>query len=196
MLDEARELDWVPRLVRLRQYQREKAEEELKLNLKRNPTEKELISELNKTNYSSSNNPKATQKNQGERIIKDTQSVIKMVRLGTMDGRRETVDSFDYVHGEPHLGRNLGNKNVFDPEEVMLKKEIAEMINKGLSREEQLILRLYFYEGMSQKEIGENVVGICGARVSQKKSILIKVLKSKGEKLSRALEDYVSKYLD
>ena len=62
-----------------------------------------------------------------------------------------------------------------DPQEEQEKRNVAELIG-NLSSVEQLILKLYYHEGMTMKEIG-TTLDLSESRVSQMHSAIIEQLK-------------------
>lgn len=65
---------------------------------------------------------------------------------------------------------------------------LAEHLTRGLSREERLVLLLYYYEQMTMKEIG-TVLGLSESRVSRvHKGILLRLRKRFGETVDDALQ--------
>ena len=74
-----------------------------------------------------------------------------------------------------------------DPSNLITRELLTEHIGKGLTREERLILILYYYEGLTMAEIGQ-VLNLSESRVSQiHKDILIRLRQRFGSSLAEEL---------
>ncbi len=157
ILDELRNMDWVPRLVRARAHQLSRATQSLESELGRKPTDKETAKELNLP-------PK-----EFDRLQKDAQAV----GLISLDGQ---------------LGDNNGDKDIReidvlkddrsqDPLIEAQKRDLKNLLTKGLTRAERLIIILYYYEEMTMKEIGATL-DLSESRVSQMHSSIVARLKA------------------
>ena len=69
----------------------------------------------------------------------------------------------------------------------MQRKDLRELITKGLSRAERLIVVLYYFEGMTMKEIGATL-DLSESRVSQMHSSILARLKVQMQHRTRELE--------
>ena len=67
------------------------------------------------------------------------------------------------------------------------RRDLRELITKGLSRAERLIIVLYYYEGMTMKEIGATL-DLSESRVSQMHSSILARLKAQMQHRMRELE--------
>ncbi len=155
MLDELRSMDWVPRLVRNRASRLEAAVRGLQAELGRAPTEAELASRmgLNKPDF--------------DKLRRDanTVSVVSLSRkYYESDSSREVLE-IDI----------LADQDGINPEDDQEKRDVAELISR-MTRIEQLILNLYYHEGMTMKEIGQSL-DLSESRVSQMHSAIINQLK-------------------
>ncbi len=156
MLDELRSMDWVPRLVRNRSSRLEAAVRGLQAELGRAPTESELASRmgLNKPEFAKL------------RRDANTVSVISLSRkYYESDSNREVLE-IDI----------LKDQGGVDPQYEQEKRDVAELIGR-MTRLEQLILNLYYHEGMTMKEIGRSL-DLSESRVSQMHSAIINQLKN------------------
>ena len=141
--DGLRQLDWVPRSVRSRARNVEKAFSELEHKLGRGPTDDELAAHLRIT---------------PEDLTKWL-SAIARTTIGPLDraiaGGGEPPAPDDAVSGSPSA--------VVEERELSLimRDEI-----KKLPEREKLVLSLYYDEGLTLAEIGE-VLGVTESRVSQ-----------------------------
>jgi RNA polymerase sigma factor for flagellar operon FliA len=157
ILDELRSMDWVPRLVRARASQLTKATQSLKTHLGRKPTEKETAEELDI-------NMEAFSK-----IIKDA-NAVGVVSLDSQ---------YDDVEGEKNVREIdiVKDKKSKDPFTEAQKQDLKNLLTKGLTRAERLIVVLYYYEEMTMKEIGATL-DLSESRVSQMHSSIIARLKA------------------
>ena len=97
---------------------------------------------------------------------------------------------------EPQTGQNgrgparswdVGDKRSDDPSAGMSREMLTEYITRGLSREERLVLVLYYYEELTMSEIGA-VLKLSESRVSQiHKDILQRLRQRFGSTLSEEL---------
>ncbi|MBQ4080659.1 MAG: FliA/WhiG family RNA polymerase sigma factor, partial [Thermoguttaceae bacterium] len=146
MLDELRKMDWVPRLVRSRARKLSEANKELSERLGRMPTQDELAEHLK------------VDKAELSRVMSDA-NAAGLVSLNKKwfetDGSKDVseIDLIEDERGE-------------DPTSRMQRSDIIRMVTKGLSRNERMILILYYYEEMTMKEVGATL-DLSESRVSQ-----------------------------
>ena len=152
MLDELRKMDWVPRLVRSRARKLSEANKELSERLGRMPTQDELAEHLK------------VDKAELSRVMSDA-NAAGLVSLNkkwfATDGSKDVseIDLIEDERGE-------------DPTSRMQRSDIIRMVTKGLSRNERMILILYYYEEMTMKEVGATL-DLSESRVSQMHSAII-----------------------
>ena len=149
VLDYLRELDWMPRTTRERVKKVQDAINTLEKKLHRTPTDQEIGAFT------------GLDENLVQKALIDSSRIVVSLDLD---------DSFDTAEGEGlSLHEKLVDKNQVDPseqyEEVEYQGFLVEQI-KSLTEREQLILSLYYYEGLTFKEIGE-VLEISESRVCQ-----------------------------
>lgn len=157
ILDELRKMDWVPRLVRARAHQLSKATQALEANLGRKPTEQETAKEMNLDGE------------EFDRLKRDA-NAISLLSLNTRYGEDE---------GEKDLREIdvLKDKKSANPLTKAQKRDLKELLTKGLTRAERLIIVLYYYEEMTMKEIGA-ALALSESRVSQMHSSIVARLKA------------------
>ncbi|HEX8910861.1 MAG TPA: FliA/WhiG family RNA polymerase sigma factor [Humisphaera sp.] len=157
ILDELRSMDWVPRLVRSRSAKVEAANKSLETQLGRAPTKEEVAARLQV--------PMA----EYEKMAKDA-STVGVVSLNRKwyetDGNKD-VREIDV----------LEDKRGANPVREMARKDLKDLITKGLSRAERLIIILYYFEEMTMKEIGMTL-DLSESRVSQMHSSILARLKA------------------
>jgi RNA polymerase sigma factor for flagellar operon FliA len=157
ILDELRSMDWVPRLVRSRASQLTKATRSLEAHLGRKPTEKETAEEME------------MDVNEFERLQKDANATAVV----SLDSTFSENDSDKDIR-EIDLIRDRKSTN---PVTEAQKRDLKELLTKGLSRAERLIIVLYYYEEMTMKEIG-STLDLSESRVSQMHSSIVDRLKA------------------
>ena len=158
ILDEVRRMDWFSRTLRQKQSRVQSAIQELTQSLGRFPEEEEIAvnMELKLDDY---------------RLMLSEISHLGCVSL------HETID--DSEHGACLLD-NLADESLINADEMLetheLTLEIAGHIER-LSEKERLVITLYYYEELTQKEIAE-VLDLSEGRVSQLHSQALIKLKS------------------
>ena len=157
ILDELREMDWAPRLVRSRTSQIDKARFSLQMKLGRNPSDDELREELD------------VDEEAFAKIRKDGNAagLVSLSRKWFETDSNKDVREIDVLK-DPKQSSPLN-----DAQRQCLK----ELITKGLNRAERLIIILYYYEEMTMKEIGA-AMDLSGSRISQMHSSIIQRLKA------------------
>jgi len=152
MLDELRKMDWVPRLVRSRARKLAEANKELTDKLGRLPTREELAERL------------CIDQAELTRVMSDA-NAANLVSLNKKwfetDGSKD-VSEIDLVEDE------RGE----DPTKRLQKSDVIRLVTRGLSRNERLIIILYYYEEMTMKEVGATL-DLSESRVSQMHSAII-----------------------
>ena len=76
-----------------------------------------------------------------------------------------------------HLIVEMFHERGADPVREIQRKDLKELITKGLSRAERLIIILYYFEEMTMKEIGATL-DLSESRVSQMHTSIIMRLKA------------------
>ena len=157
ILDELRAMDWVPRLVRNRAHKLEATTRQLEAELGRSPCEEELAGRLKL--------PRA----QFDKLLRDATAVslVSLSRKYYESDSSRDICEIDIL--EDKRGR--------DPVKEIQKRDLKELIIRGLSRAERLILILYYYEEMTMKEIGATL-DLSESRVSQMHSSILSRLKN------------------
>ncbi len=166
ILDELRKMDWVPRLVRARIHQLERAYQKLERRHGRLPSDNEIAREL------------GVSLQQLDRLYKEINAA------GTDRVNRRALEK-DVASIQPAM-ETVEDKRARDPLFTAQKHELVEYLTKGLSRKERLILLLYYYEELTFKEIGASL-GLSESRVSQLHSKLIFRLRFQLRKKSTVL---------
>jgi RNA polymerase sigma factor FliA len=148
IIDELRSIDWIPRSVRAKARDVEKALAALELRLRRTPTEQELADELGVQ-------------------VKDLRQMLTQVSLVSVVALDESFSGED--NERQALVDTLQDPKAPDPEssyeDVEMRQLLAQSINR-MSEREKTVLVLYYFEGMTLAQIGQ-VLGVTESRVCQ-----------------------------
>lgn len=157
ILDELRSMDWVPRLVRSRSSKLDHAQKALEVELGRAPTNEELAGKMD------------VGMEEFEKIYRDAQatSIVSLNRKWYETDSNKDVREIDV----------LEDKRTGNPVRDLQRKDLKELMSKGLSRAEKLIVTLYYFEEMTMKEIGATL-DLSESRVSQMHSSILARLKA------------------
>ncbi|MCE2966905.1 MAG: FliA/WhiG family RNA polymerase sigma factor [Phycisphaerales bacterium] len=167
ILDELRAMDWVPRLVRVRSAKVAQAVQRFEMRTGRSPTEDELTIELGVDNE------------EWEKIHRDSKAVGTTSidrKLFRSDGNKD-VTEIDIIKDDTQSNPVIESQ----------RRDLKELLTKGLSRAERLIVTLYYYEELTMKEIGITL-DLSESRVSQMHSSILARLKTHMLNRRRELE--------
>ena len=150
IIDELRSLDWVPRSVRARAREIERANAKLENRLQRAPTDEEMAAELGIS----------TEEFQDALVQISHSSIAALDELWSVsDSSGDQVSLLDTLH----------DPDAPDPERVVDAAELKDRVADSIARlpeREKLVIALYYYENLTLREIGE-VLGVTESRVSQ-----------------------------
>ena len=173
IIDELRTLDWVPRSVRSRAREIERAMAELEAKLMRAPTDEEISARIG-----------ITPDELGESLTEISRSSIAALdELWTASPGGDQVALIDTI--EDTSGP--------DPQLELSQTEMREALGEAIARlpeREKLVITLYYYEELTLREIGV-VLGVTESRVSQLHTKAILRLKARlggGSPLREQLE--------
>ncbi|MBY0307569.1 MAG: FliA/WhiG family RNA polymerase sigma factor [Phycisphaerales bacterium] len=172
ILDELRAMDWVPRLVRSRTSKVAHIKDQFEMRNGRAPTDAE-VSEL-----------LGTSGEELEKILKDSGAVstVSLNRTRFSGDGSKDVQEIDVL-------KDASQKN---PLQETQRRDIKDMMTKGLSRAERLIVVLYYYEEMTMKEIGQTL-DLSESRVSQMHSSILQRLKAQMQHRPEDLEPEIER---
>jgi RNA polymerase sigma factor for flagellar operon FliA len=157
ILDELRSLDWVPRLVRARAQKLNRATQFLEAQLGRKPNEKELATQM--------------------------KLPMKEFHKLQRDAKATGVVSLNRKFYETDSNRDVSEQDILEDEgsespiRVAQRKDLKDLLTRGLSRAERLIIILYYFEEMTMKEIGKTL-DLSESRVSQMHSAIMDRLRT------------------
>lgn len=161
IVDELRALDWVPRSVRHMGRELERVYQELESKLKRVPTEEELAEALNIS-------------------LEKFNELLTQLSYTSIVALEELKTSGRSSEDKVALIDIIEDRSGEDPLQTYENKEIQQALGEAieeLSEREKIIITLYYYEGLTLKEIGK-ILGITESRVSQLRTKSIYYLKT------------------
>jgi RNA polymerase sigma factor for flagellar operon FliA len=170
ILDHLRSMDWVPRLVRSRTSQLEKAKRSIEMETGRKATDDELATRL------------GVDDDEYSKIRKDgsATSVVSLSRKWFETDSNKDVREIDVLEDARQV----------NPLTAAQKRDLKDLMTKGLSRAERLIVLLYYFEEMTMKEIG-TTLDLSESRVSQMHSSILARLKAQLSHRERELEEAI-----
>jgi RNA polymerase sigma factor FliA len=150
IIDELRALDWVPRSVRSWARQVERAVTKLENQLRRAPADGEIAAELGVS-------------------VPEFQDILTQISCASI----VALDEFWTLSGtggdKVTLMDTIEDTTAPDPSrafDIQAVKELLADAIKRLPEREKIVIGLYYYEGLTLKEIGE-VLGVTESRISQ-----------------------------
>src|SRR5579884_3107566 len=150
IIDELRSLDWVPRSVRARARDIEKANSKLESRLHRAPTDEEMATELGIS-------------------VEEFQEALVQISNSTIAALDELWSVSDASGDQVSLLDTLHDPEAPDPERLVDASELKDRVADAIARlpeREKLVIALYYYENLTLREIGE-VLGVTESRISQ-----------------------------
>jgi RNA polymerase sigma factor FliA len=150
VIDELRSLDWVPRSVRAKARQIEKANARLEHRLQRAPSDAEVAAEL-------------------EMTIEEFQDALTRISNSSVVALDELWTLSDASGDQVSLLDTIQDPDAVDPAQAMDATETKDRLADAIARlpeREKLVVALYYYENLTLREIGE-VLGVTESRVSQ-----------------------------
>jgi RNA polymerase sigma factor FliA len=149
IIDELRALDWVPRSVRSRAREIERAVAELESKLGRAPEDAEIAGKIGIS----------TDELEESLTEISRTSIAALDELWTVSAGGDQIALIDTIEDE----------SIPDPQQALGATELREAIGEAIARlpeREKLVVTLYYYEELTLREIGE-VLGVTESRVSQ-----------------------------
>ena len=161
ILDELRALDWVPRSVRARAREIERAHAKLEAKLQRVPTDEEISKEIGLT-------------------VDEFRDALLAIANSSVTALDELWAVSDASGDSVSLLDTLPDQTAPNPEAIVDANELKDRIADAISRlpeREKLVIALYYYENLTLREIGE-VLRVTESRVSQLHTKAVLRLKS------------------
>ena len=150
IIDELRAIDWIPRSVRYKAREVEKAYAALEARLHRTPTEAEVAGEL-------------------EISLDDLHTIFSQVSFVNVVALDELLSSGGERGDKLSLVDTLQDTRAEDPVGVFETEETKFLLARAigtLPEREKIVVTLYYYEGLTLAEIGQ-VLGVTESRISQ-----------------------------
>jgi RNA polymerase sigma factor for flagellar operon FliA len=173
IIDELRSMDWVPRSVRARAREIERAIAQLEAKLARAPTDEEIAVALGIT----------------EEEFQESLLEISRTSIAALD---ELWSSSSHGGDPVAVIDTIADPLAAEPQDAMAHTELREALGEAIARlpeREKLVVTLYYYEELTLREIGE-VLGVTESRVSQLHTKAILRLKARlSATLVRASQD-------
>jgi RNA polymerase sigma factor for flagellar operon FliA len=164
IIDELRSLDWVPRSVRARAREVERAHAALEAEFGRAPTDEQMAEKL-------------------ELSVEEFRDALLQIANSSVLALDDlwTFADPDGGGGQISVLDTIQDPNALDPEAeahtAELKDRLADAI-ESLPERERLVIALYYYENLTLREIGE-VLGVTESRVSQLHTKSVLALRSR-----------------
>jgi RNA polymerase sigma factor for flagellar operon FliA len=149
IIDELRALDWVPRSVRSRAREIERAITELEAKLGVAPTDEQIAAKVGIT----------VEELEDSLTDISRSSIAALDELWSVSGEGDQVSLLDTIED------TTGPRPADVLDETEMREALADAIAR-LPEREKLVVTLYYYEELTLREIGE-VLGVTESRVSQ-----------------------------
>jgi RNA polymerase sigma factor FliA len=150
MIDELRALDWIPRSIRQKSREVERAYATLEASLRRTPSEAEVAAEMGVQ-------------------LEELHSVFSQLSLANVVALEELLHAGGERGDRLSLMDTLEDTAADDPVEIAEDRELRRLLARAIStlpEREKTVVTLYYYEGLTLAEIGQ-VLGVTESRVSQ-----------------------------
>jgi len=162
IIDELRSLDWVPRSVRAKAREIEKANARLENKLQRAPTDNEMAEAL-------------------DMDVEEFQEALTRISNSSVVALDELWTVSDASGDQVSLIDTIKDPDAIDPAQELDASEMKDRLADAIARlpeREKLVVALYYYENLTLREIGE-VLGVTESRVSQLHTKAVLRLKSR-----------------
>jgi RNA polymerase sigma factor for flagellar operon FliA len=162
IIDELRAIDWIPRSVRSKAREVERAIGKLENDLHRPPTDGELAEALSVS-------------------VDDLQDMLNQINLVSVVALDELLSPGGDKGERMSLVDTLEDEDAPDPVMTFESEETRQILAKTvniLPERERLVITLYYYEGLTLAEIG-SVLGVTESRVCQMHTKAVLELRNK-----------------
>ena len=150
IIDELRAIDWIPRSVRYKAREVEKAYAALEARLHRTPTEPEVAQELSIS-------------------LEDLHAIFSQVSFVNVVALDELLNVGGERGDKLSLVDTLEDTKAEDPVMAFETEETKYLLAKAINtlpEREKIVVTLYYYEGLTLAEIGQ-VLGVTESRICQ-----------------------------
>ncbi|MEN2766424.1 FliA/WhiG family RNA polymerase sigma factor [Ornithinibacillus xuwenensis] len=149
IIDGLRKEDWLPRSIREKTKKIEQVTQKLEQRFQRQPSSEEIATDL-------------------EMPVQEVESYVRDALFSNMLSIEEKPKDGSSHHKEG-IGYTIPDESSIQPDNHLVKheqyKELADSI-KGLKENEQMIISLFYQDGLTFTEIGQ-VLGLTTSRISQ-----------------------------
>lgn len=162
IIDELRSIDWIPRSVRYKAREVEKAYQALEAKLQRTPTEAEVAAQM------------------GVRL-EELHTIFSQVSFVNVVALDELLHAGGDRGDKMTLGDTLEDPKAPDPINLFEGEETKYILAKAINtlpEREKIVVTLYYYEGLTLAEIGQ-VLGVTESRICQMHTKAVLQLRSK-----------------
>jgi RNA polymerase sigma factor for flagellar operon FliA len=163
IIDELRSIDWIPRSVRYKAREVERAYQALEAKLQRTPTEVEVADQM------------------GIRL-EELHSIFSQVSYVNVVALDELLHAGGGDRGDKMtLGDTLEDPKAPDPINLFEGEETKYILAKAINllpEREKVVVTLYYYEGLTLAEIGQ-VLGVTESRICQMHTKAVLQLRSR-----------------
>ncbi|HET6498828.1 MAG TPA: RNA polymerase sigma factor WhiG [Coriobacteriia bacterium] len=149
IIDELRSMDWVPRSVRARARELEQVYATLEIRLRRAPSDAEVADEMGIS-------------------VDDLRDILAKLSYASVISFEELWAGGDREDRSDGAA-SIPDEDAADPVAAFETEEVKEILSEAIERlpeRERVVITLYYYEGLTLKEIGR-VLGVTESRVSQ-----------------------------
>jgi RNA polymerase sigma factor for flagellar operon FliA len=150
IIDELRSIDWIPRSVRYKAREVEKAYAALEAKLHRSPTEAEVAEELGIK-------------------LEELHAIFSQVSFVNVVALDELLSAGSEKGDKLSLVDTLEDTKAEDPVQAFETEETKYLLAKAINtlpEREKIVVTLYYYEGLTLAEIGQ-VLGVTESRICQ-----------------------------
>ncbi|MGC4015814.1 MAG: RNA polymerase sigma factor WhiG [Luteolibacter sp.] len=162
IIDELRSIDWIPRSVRSKAREVEKAYQALEGKLQRTPTEAEVADEMGVA-------------------LDDLHTIFSQVSFVNVIALDELLHAGGDKGDKVTLGDTLEDTKAEDPVALFESEETKYLLSKAINtlpEREKIVVTLYYYEGLTLAEIGK-VLGVTESRICQMHTKAVLQLRAK-----------------
>jgi RNA polymerase sigma factor for flagellar operon FliA len=162
IIDELRAIDWIPRSVRYKAREVEKAYAALEATLHRTPTESEVAGELGIS-------------------LDELHTIFSQVSFVNVIALDELLNVGGERGDKLSLVDTLEDTKAEDPVEVFETEETKYLLSRAINtlpEREKIVVTLYYYEGLTLAEIGQ-VLGVTESRICQMHTKAVLQLRAK-----------------
>jgi RNA polymerase sigma factor for flagellar operon FliA len=162
IIDELRAIDWIPRSVRFKAREVEKAYAQLEADLHRTPTETEVASHMGIA-------------------LGDLHQIFSQVSFVNVVALDELLSVGGEKGDKLSLVDTLEDQRAEDPVQAFESEETKYLLARAINtlpEREKIVVTLYYYEGLTLAEIGQ-VLGVTESRICQMHTKAVLQMRSK-----------------